>query len=111
MKKLLAEKQLEQKKKGSKIIYVIIALFVLLSVVRIFVANRLVDYSQKLHTLEVKESELTTENAGLFLQYAKFSSLSFLKDKALKTGFIETTKVTYFDHEFLYSFASSNHNL
>lgn len=110
MKKLLAEKQLEQKKKGSKIIYVIVALFVLLSVVRIFVANRLVDYSQKLHVMEIKENDLTIENSKLSLTYAKFSSLAYLKDKALNSGFIETTKISYIDHEFLYSFTGFGHN-
>ncbi|MDO8515155.1 MAG: hypothetical protein Q7S14_01520 [bacterium] len=111
MKKLIAEKQLEQKKKGSKIIYAIITLFVLLSVVRIFVANRLVDYSQKLHEMEIKENELLVENSKLSLTYAKLSSLVSLKEKALNSGFVETTKISYIDHEFLYSFAGFNRNL
>lgn len=97
MKKLLAEKQLQQKKQGSKIIYIIVALFVLLSVVRIFVANRLVDYSQKLHEMDLKESELTIENSKLVLAFAKLSSLSILKEKALISGYIESPKTSYID--------------
>lgn len=100
MKKLLAEKQLQKKKQGSKIIYVIAALFVLLSVVRIFVANRLVDYSQKLHEMEVKETNLTNENSKLLLTFAKLSSMTNLKDKAISYGYRESPKTSYIDPVF-----------
>lgn len=95
MKKLQSEKKLQQKKKGNKIIYLLVGIFVALCAGRIFVANRLVDFSERLHNLDMKEARLLTEQEALSVQYSQVSSLTILREKALASGFVANPKVIY----------------
>jgi cell division protein FtsL len=95
MKKLQNEKKLHKKKNGNKLILFLVAIFFLLCTIRIFVANRLVDHSVKLHELELASDSLTRENKEMETQLANLTSLTYLREKALNLGFVENPKTIY----------------
>ena len=95
MKKLKKELEFKQKKAGSNTILVLVACFIFLSVVRIFVANRLVDFSKKAYDLNLIEGRLQSENQELDVVLSKKSSLSYITERAKDLGFTESPKVVF----------------
>ena len=73
----------------------LVACFLFLSIVRIFVANRLVDISKKTYELDLVETRIRAENEDLDIALSQKSSLGAIMEKAGEFGFTESPKVVF----------------
>jgi hypothetical protein len=95
MKKLQKEIDLKKDRRSVILTVLILLVFGLVSVARIVVANRLVEASDRLHALEVKESILTSQNQNLSQELGQVFSLSYLQEKARSLGLVTPARVLY----------------
>lgn len=95
MRKLKKETEIKKSKNRNLLTMVVCAVFVLASILRILVANRSIEYSDKLHKLEITANKLKAENEKLAQQLESESSLSKIKQKAKEMGFISISSVVY----------------
>lgn len=95
MKKLQKEIDLKKDKRSYFLTVAILLVFALVSVVRIIVANRLVEASDRLHNLEIKEFQLTAQNQKLVQEIGQTISLNSLLEKAKNLGLVSPTKILY----------------
>lgn len=68
---------------------------VLLSIVRVFLANWLVESSETLRDLDRKITQQTTTNQSLAEELREKESLALIESKAKAAGYSPTTKLTF----------------
>lgn len=95
MKKLQKEIEIRQDKRRLTVSLLIVFLFVFVSVIRVVVANRLVEASDRLHALESQAARLSLENEKLARELGKSISLITLSQKAKVLGLIPPSRVFY----------------
>lgn len=95
MKKLQKEIDLKKDQRSYFLTVAILLVFGFVSIVRIIVANRLVEASDRLHTLEVRENLLVNQNQKLVQELGQTVSLSSLQEKAKNLGLVSPTRVLY----------------
>lgn len=95
MKKLQKEIDLKKDKRSYLLTMVILFIFGFVSIVRIIVANRLVEASDQLHKLEVRENNLNAQNQRLIQEIGQTFSLNSLQEKAKSLGLVPPSKILY----------------
>ncbi|MEK7565598.1 MAG: hypothetical protein AAB506_00960 [Patescibacteria group bacterium] len=95
MKKLQKEIDLKKDKRSYFLTVIILLIFGFVSIVRIAVANRLVEASDRLHNLEVRENILAVQNQKLSQEVRQTISLNYLEQKAKSLGLVSPQKVLY----------------
>lgn len=89
MKRLKLEEEGHFQKNSRRLVFFLVFLFAGLSVLRIFVANRVVDSSEKMRQLDQKIAILTEENQTLAEKFRSLSSTNLLEQKAIAAGFVK----------------------
>ncbi len=97
MQKLQKEKLEQRNKKSRTVIFLAGLILVFACIIRVVIANRLVEATDKLHRLEVEEEKLQADNEILSENLRTKDSLISLRSEAEKMGFAPVTQVTYIE--------------
>jgi cell division protein FtsL len=95
MKKLIAEEQASRSKMSGRLIIGLVLVVVLLSVIRVFLANWLVEAGGTLRALDGQIAIQTKENQALAEDLRAKESLSAIEAEATALGFGKITKLTF----------------
>lgn len=99
MQKLIAEQNYQRDRLSSGFVAVLLAGVVVLSVVRVFLANWLVESSETLHNLDSKIAQQTVANQVLAEQLREKKSLTAIENQAKTLGYNKITKLTFISSE------------
>lgn len=94
MRRLLLETH-SQNKNYSKVVAILVIILGCLIAGRVFVANRLVEASQTLRSLDLEIAELEAENEVLVGEVRRQESIVLVEQKAVLSGFVKTNKAVY----------------
>ena len=94
MKKLINEQKLKKDRLSGIFVTVLVLLVVGLAVTRILIANRLVEASEKLRTLDQKIEVVKEANQSLSEQLRQPQSITFIEEKAKALGF-KTSRLVF----------------
>ena len=95
MQKLQNEQNLRNEKYSSLIFFTLFLIVGLLSVARVFAANRLVETSDNLRKMDVQVNQLEAENRILAQEVRSKESMVFVETKMTELGFTKTPHYTY----------------
>lgn len=91
MKKIQEEQIYHKEKFSGAIIAGLIMLFLVLSAGRIFMANRLVESSDKLRKLDAQITQAENQNQNLSEELRRLESSEVIKQKATAAGFVQNS--------------------
>jgi len=95
MDKLNLQREIQHNQFSKKMGGILFLVFAVLSVIRVVVANRLVDDSSKLRGIDNKISAVEKENYVLASELRDQSSITLLENKAGQIGFVKTKTFSY----------------
>lgn len=95
MNKLNQEQIARRDKASGLIILVLFIVVAVLSAVRVYAANRLVETSEELRSLDLEVTKLETENQDLAVQVRGFEAMSSVEDKVNNLGFVKNNSFAY----------------
>lgn len=99
MQKLIAEQEQRTTKKSKHMVLGLFLVLAILSVIRVALANRLVEDSSTLHTVDVKIAALEKENTLLAQEVREKSAIVLVEDKAEEKGFSKVKTYSYIHPE------------
>jgi len=92
----LQEEQFVKQNKYSRLILALLILTVgVLSVVRVFAANRLVETSESLRSLDNQVRELEAQNKVLSENVRAYESMNYISEKVAEIGFKISPRYSY----------------
>jgi cell division protein FtsL len=89
MQKIKIEKDLRKERYSGFFVLALIVVVAILSVGRVFVANRLVETSENLRRLDREVSDLEQQNQQLAEEVRLHESAAYVETKAVELGFQE----------------------
>lgn len=95
MKKLQQEQMVQKDRFSGLVIMVLVLLVAVLSIGRVFAANRLVEASENLRRLDLEATNLEKENRLLAAEVRLITSGNFLEAKAKELGFVKNSHFAY----------------
>ncbi len=95
MQKLVAEQTYQKNRLSSRFVTVLLAVVIVLSIVRVLLANWLVESSETLRSLDSKIAEQTTANQTLGEQLREKKSLTAIENQVKALGYNQTVKLTF----------------
>lgn len=95
MKKLQTEQDLRKEKYAGIIVLFLLVVFGLLAGTRVFVANRLVETSQNLKSLDQEITRLETENEVLTEALRSGQAIGTVENKISAMGFTPTFRLAH----------------
>ncbi len=99
MQKLIAEQEERTTKKSKHVMLGLFFVLAILSVVRVVLANRLVEDSGRLHTVDAKIAVLERTNALLSEEVREKSAIVYVESKAIAKGFTQVKTYSYIHPE------------
>lgn len=99
MQKLIAEQNYQKERLSGGVIAVLLAVVIVISVVRVFLANWLVESSERLRSLDLQIAEQTMANQTLSEQLREKKSLTAIENQAKALGYNRTAKLTFISLE------------
>ena len=95
LKKLRPIEQEQRPSKRKLILKCSVVIFVLVTILEIWLVNRLSTYGEKLSQIKLSQAILITQNQILENKLAKASSLNDLEKTATQLGFVESQSIDY----------------
>lgn len=95
MKKLIAEQDLKKDRLSRVFIALLVILAFALSVVRVLIANRLVEASGNLRALDTQTADIQKENQLLSEQLRAPQSIDSIEARAKELGFVKTATYVF----------------
>lgn len=95
MQKLIQEEQARTEKFSQGFVIALVLLVAFLSIFRVILANRLIESSESLRSLDLKITRLTAQNEQLDENLRGKESLSVVADNAQKAGFVKISRLTF----------------
>lgn len=95
MKKLINEQNLKREKVSGLFLAILLILVATLSVGRVVIANRLVEFSERLRALDKTIVETRDKNQILAESLRAPQSLTVIEDKAKALGFVNSGRLIF----------------
>jgi cell division protein FtsL len=95
MKRLEQEQEIRHSRRAKGLVMVAVVLLVLLSVGRVFAANRLVGASEELRCLDQEEGQLESKNQVLAEEVRRLEAVAGVTERAEKMGFVPTALYSF----------------
>lgn len=95
MKKFNLEKNTRREKFSGIFVGILIGVVVMLSIIQVLIANRLVEASEKLRTLDREIVSIQNDNQTLAESLRSPRSLTFIEQQAKIAGFVKSDKVVF----------------
>ncbi len=97
MKKLIAEQDLKKDRLSKAFIALLIVLAFALSVVRVVIANRLVEASGNLRSLDTQITDIQEQNQLLSEKLRTPQAIESVEARAKEQGFVKTTAYVFLE--------------
>lgn len=95
MQKLIAEQNYRKERLSGSVVVVLLAVVIVLSVMRVFLANWLVESSETLRNLDLQITKQTTANQALAEQLREKKSLTAIESQVEVLGYKPTVRLTF----------------
>lgn len=99
MQKLVAEQSYQKERLSGGVVAVLLAVVIVISVVRVFLANWLVGSSEMLRSLDLQIAEQAMANQTLSERLREKKSLTAIENRAKALGYNQTAKLTFISLE------------
>ena len=97
MKKLIEEQNIEREGKSKGVVLALLAVAFFLLATQVFIANALVEATDRLRVLDRETAELESKNETMAEEVRSRESLTSLEDQARMAGFVKTDKVIFLE--------------
>lgn len=108
MKKLITEQNLKKDRRTAILISILIFLVAVLAVIRVVIANRLVDASEKLRTADRKIEAIKEANQNVFEALRQPQSITYVEEKAKTLGYTKAERLVFLSPQIQVALGSRN---